>query len=103
MPKTSGIELPEHHLSLHMPYEEDMPVNYIEQLADLVELHVNLDAIWESAVMCEPLDAIEMDKELASSGGPLSPPAFSKHVRIGVARDSAFCFYYHANLLLLEG
>ena len=42
----------------------------------------------------------------AASGAPAAPsapvPALSP-VRIGVARDEAFCFYYEENLRLLEG
>jgi cobyrinic acid a,c-diamide synthase len=34
---------------------------------------------------------------------PLKEPAQKpKHVRIGIARDAAFCFYYHDNLELLR-
>lgn len=85
-----------------MVEDEDMPVNYIQQLADLVEQYINLDAVLESAAVCEPLNSTELNEDPTLYRGSSSPSG-GKHVRIGVARDEAFCFYYQANLNLLEG
>lgn len=85
-----------------------MSSNYIQQLADLVEQHINLDAVLDSAGVCEPLNGTKLSEDTTlcrcptSPPSPLSPPA-GKHVRIGIARDEVFCFYYQANLNLLEG
>jgi cobyrinic acid a,c-diamide synthase len=105
LPKTAGIQLPQRHLGLQTAEDEDMSSNYIQQLADLVEQHINLDAVLESAAVCEPLNSSELSEDTTLCRSPTSPPSplGGKHVRIGIARDEVFCFYYQANLNLLEG
>ncbi|KAG6549933.1 hypothetical protein Mapa_008444 [Marchantia paleacea] len=101
VPKSAGIELPERHLGVHPPADEEVPVNYIQRLADLIESHVDLDSILEQAV---PFESVHGDI-LANPSLDLicnTSVAQPKPVRIGVARDDAFCFYYHENLLLLQ-
>ena len=102
LPKIAGIQLPQRHLDLHVAEDEDISLNYIQQLADLVEQYINLDAVLESAAVCEPLNSTESKEDATIYRGPPSPSG-GKHVRIGVARDEAFCFYYQSNLDLLEG
>ncbi|KAG0615481.1 hypothetical protein M758_5G044700 [Ceratodon purpureus] len=101
LPKIAGIQLPQRHLDNHMGDDENKSLNYVQQLADLVEQYINLDAVLESAAVCEPLNSTELIEDATIYRGPLSPSG-GKHVRIGVARDEAFCFYYQANLNLLE-
>ena len=60
----------------------------LKRLADLVERSVDLDALLELAV---PL-------RVEPPGG--APPPEPVRARIGVARDSAFCFYYRDNFAL---
>ena len=59
------------------------------RLAEWVEFHLDLDRLLELS---------------ARVSGPMIPPLVRKSVgtRVGVARDSAFCFYYHENLDLLR-
>ena len=57
----------------------------LKRLADLVERSVDLDALLELA---SPLHV--------EPPGGASPPEPAR-ARIGVARDSAFCFYYRDN------
>ena len=87
LPRAADLVVPERHLGLHLPSEtrED----YIERLTTLVEKHVNLDAL---------LDAGRIERVQAPPGPVASPPT----VRLGIARDDAFCFYYADNLELLE-
>lgn len=99
VPKSPNIEIPERHLGLHMPQDDTLPQNYISRLADLVESHVDLDAILAAAAMCEPAVYAESQLFRSTVLSPLAP----KQVRIGVARDAAFCFYYHENLAQLQG
>ena len=87
LPRAADLVMPERHLGLHLPHEarED----YVEQLATLIEKHVDLDQL---------LQASRRDR-------PTLPPAAAatrSTVRIGLARDEAFCFYYADNLELLE-
>lgn len=84
VPKTASLELSQGDVE-----------HYIQELADLVEQHINLDAVLQSAAICEPLENEPPRSPSSPSGG--------KHVRIGVARDAAFCFYYQTNMNLLGG
>src|SRR5262249_12437283 len=81
-PLLSGLVMPERHLGLHPPHEAG--TTYVDEVTDLVESHIDLDHL---------LKASEMSRPRASpkgSGAPRSRPP----VRIGFARDEAFCFYY---------
>lgn len=85
-----------------------MPLDYVEQLADLVEKNLDLDAILQLAGTAEARAGVSSsahsDSPPHSPSNALPPllPSPSKTVRIGVARDAAFCFYYHENLALLQ-
>jgi cobyrinic acid a,c-diamide synthase len=87
MPRAADLSVPERHLGLHLPHEAQK--DHAQQLASLVEDHVDLDSL---------LDVARTER-------PAPPPAIAAaepSVRIGVARDGAFCFYYPDNLELLE-
>ncbi|MGN6255706.1 MAG: cobyrinate a,c-diamide synthase [Solirubrobacterales bacterium] len=88
IPRAADLSLPERHLGLHLPHEarED----HAERLASLVEAQVDLDRLLQVAGSERP--------------APVAPPVIAAEpaVRIGVARDEAFCFYYAENLELLE-
>jgi cobyrinic acid a,c-diamide synthase len=87
IPRSPDLVVPERHLGLHLPHEAHQ--DYVGQLATLIEQHVDLDQL---------LGATRTER-------PASPPAVTvptPTVRIGVARDEAFCFYYADNLDLLE-
>lgn len=86
LPGVSDLTVPERHLGLHLPHEAN-PV-YIERAADLIERHVDLDRLLRESRVARP----------RGEPRPLPGPA---SVRIGVARDEAFCFYYEDNLELL--
>ncbi|KAL3687140.1 hypothetical protein R1sor_013449 [Riccia sorocarpa] len=102
VPKSAGIELPEKHLGVHLPAGEEMPLNYIHRLAELMEMHVDLDAILQQATSFE-LTQRDLVPSSSTMDLILNPPeGHPKPVRIGIARDDAFCFYYHENLLLLQ-
>ncbi len=90
LPKNAEIAMPERHLGLVTAEEHPLPEKEIARLAEFVETHVDLDALLRST-------AISIRE--SSSFSPLSRPA---KVRIAVARDAAFCFYYPDNLELLE-
>eukprot|EP00897_Mesotaenium_endlicherianum_P002058 jgi/Mesen1/1880/ME000143S00932 len=110
IPKTAGVELPERHLGLLMPDEASVPNNYVELLGELVERHLDLDLILKLASHCHPFASLYGRKGGLEEGGKVHPAPLplplpwpvGKPVRIGVAKDAAFCFYYHENLTLLE-
>lgn len=90
IPRDSRISIPERHLGLVTEDEYSLSDHRIQQLADLIDRHVDvsrlLDRLEES-----PLPATVSRGETRA-----------RQVTIGVARDRAFCFYYQDNLELLE-
>ncbi|GAB4177357.1 MAG: cobyrinate a,c-diamide synthase [Geothermobacteraceae bacterium] len=98
LPRESGIELPERHLGLVTA--ADGAVDY-QALADLVEAHLDIDALFEN------LHRRENDSAARTPGRqegslPDTGPSPQAKVCIGVARDTAFCFCYPENLERLE-
>jgi cobyrinic acid a,c-diamide synthase len=81
------LVVPERHLGLHLPHEAR--ADYVDQLADLIEHHLDLDALLANS-RTERLPA------------PTETHPQSRRVRVAIARDEAFCFYYADNLELLE-
>ena len=92
IPRETAIEIPERHLGLHTVEDHPLDTPTVNHLVELVENHVDMD------YLASLPDALP-------SGPPVSLPSPSQlpnEVRIGVARDAAFCFYYQDNLDLLE-
>ena len=86
------IRIPERHLGLVTGDDHPLPEDAISRLAELVEENIDLDRL----LACLPPPAP------AASQNTVPAAARSRAVRIGVARDNAFCFYYQDNLDLLE-
>jgi len=93
LPWDERLRLPERHLGL-VPAAEASPEAAIEALADAVAAYVDLDAVLRIARTAPP---VVVHGPLAFP--PIPAPAA---VRIGVARDEAFSFYYHDALEMLE-
>jgi cobyrinic acid a,c-diamide synthase len=87
--RDAELVMPERHLGLHLPHEAR--VDYVGRLASLIETHVDLDQLLSRNTI-----------ERSAPGEPPPSLASEPTVRIGVARDEAFCFYYADNLELLE-
>jgi cobyrinic acid a,c-diamide synthase len=75
LPRDASFAVPERHLGLHLAHEALTP-DRLSRLAEAVEQHIDLDCLLDGYRPCR--------------------------VRIGVARDEAFCFYYQDNLDLLR-
>jgi cobyrinic acid a,c-diamide synthase len=94
LPREAAIAIPERHLGLHAAEELDdsgATERQIEVLAGLAETHLDLNALF--SLECG------LDFEHSSL---VSPETSKDPIRIGVARDRAFCFYYEDNLDLLR-
>ena len=91
IPRDEEIEIPERHLGLVTTEDLQLGEEYFDRLADHMESHLNIDGL---------LSRLQI-QEFPVSIEETEPPSPSK-VRIGVARDKAFCFYYPENLDLLE-
>jgi cobyrinic acid a,c-diamide synthase len=92
IPWSDSVTLPERHLGLVTAGEGLLTTATRDQLADLIERSVDLDAVIDLAA---PLKA-------ASPTSHLQPATYSRRISIGVAHDAAFCFYYRDNLALLR-
>jgi cobyrinic acid a,c-diamide synthase len=94
LPRDAGIAIPERHLGLHAAEEFNNPEStkrQVDTLAIIAEKHLKVDAL--SSLQCG----------FAFEGTPfISPQEEEPYVRIGVARDHAFSFYYEDNLDLLR-
>lgn len=88
--RDTALALPERHLGL-TPVEEHAATETVRAVGERVEAGLDLDGILELARSAEPLAA------QGGQGREKSAP-----VRIGVARDEAFSFYYAASLAELE-
>jgi cobyrinic acid a,c-diamide synthase len=87
IPHVSDLVVPERHLGLHLPHEAHQ--GYVQTLAWLVDAHVDVDGLLQAGRITRPAPP---------PATPTSPP----RVRVGIARDEAFCFYYPDNLELLQ-
>ncbi|MEE4264048.1 MAG: cobyrinate a,c-diamide synthase [Desulfobacteraceae bacterium] len=87
------IAIPERHLGLVTREDHALDQETIDLLADIVEKRFDLD------LLVKNLPETNASRPI----GPLSRGGRDKTVRIAVARDKAFCFYYQDNLELLEG
>jgi len=88
-----GICMPERHLGLVTPQDYLLSDMSLNRMADTLEKAVDLDALLHR------LPEIPIEKK------PEQPAITARKtplVRIGVAMDNAFCFYYQDNLDLLQ-
>ena len=91
LPRDGEFSLPSRHLGLHMGPEVDLDRQCV---AALIEEHLDLDKLWQLACTAK----FGVDKPENVVGHPGRKPV----VRLGIARDEAFCFYYQDNLEMLQ-
>ena len=93
LPTNEKIALPERHLGLVMA-SEILSQKHLDGMANWIEAHVDIDQLLTMArEQSLPVEAL----------WPSAPQVNTKfRVRIGLARDAAFCFYYEDNLDLLK-
>lgn len=80
LPRNKNLTVPSRHLGLHMASENEYDVS---ALAEFIEANIDLDAVTSVA---------ETSRAPEPAPQPDNPAA--PDVKIGVALDSAFCFYY---------
>lgn len=99
------ISLPERHLGL-ITAAESIDELTLTRLAAAVEESVDLDRLFDFSRAATGGDASEEPEPNSPSTSTersnCSTAGHATRVRIGVARDAAFCFYYQTNLDLLE-
>lgn len=92
LPKTAGIELKSRHLGLVQSSETENLSGIIDALAHLVEENVDLDYVQE---MAEKSPSFAVPETFLPYGA-------GANIKIAVAQDKAFSFYYHENLAVLR-
>lgn len=85
--RTEEIGLPERYLGLLTAEEGILDDRLLQNLADVVENSVDIDVL-----------ATDPDAPVKENNEDGDVPARQTDIRLGVARDQAFCFYYQDNL-----
>ena len=111
VPVSKEIQFDSRHLGLVMPVEVPQIQKQLDEIADLLEKSVDLDGILELARSYAEKVENNADAGLAKcqtsqvAMGTPETGLFTESrnpLRIAVARDEAFCFYYQENMELLE-
>lgn len=90
VPRHDDFMVPSRHLGLHMDHDEPLSPERLGRIAGIMERHIDFARLREQAApLPEPLAPGETGKT-------------ADGVRLGIARDAAFCFYYEDNLDLLR-
>jgi cobyrinic acid a,c-diamide synthase len=89
LPRDASFSIPNRHLGLHLAHEA-LTEERLCRLAEWIESHLDLDLL------------LELSARPATPHSTGIPACVSPRARIGVARDAAFCFYYHENIDLLR-
>jgi cobyrinic acid a,c-diamide synthase len=88
MLRNADIAIPERHLGLMTHHDHLLSVDAVNHLADFIESSVDMDALLAGFSDVPTDDKATPSPSTPESGG----------LRIGVAMDQAFCFYYPDNL-----
>lgn len=94
VPRDPALSLPERHLGLVPTAEHALSDTYLEHLAAVAERSLALDRLEDIAGRAPELE----DDDDAAALGPARPA----QIRIAIARDAAFSFYYEDSVELLE-
>ena len=114
-PRDIRFEIPDRHLGLHMGDEAPLNKNQLAGLIAAVEQHIDLDALLSlgagrqlaSPLLHPSLTPTSPGRPVRSPLPPSMAPAALGHpwpssLKLAVARDLPFCFYYEDNLAILE-
>lgn len=91
LPRDVDFEIPQRHLGLMVAEEEPIARENIDRLADAVLKYVDIDAIIR-----------QTSRPAEKTSALLRYSTRGKALRIAVAYDRAFCFYYEDNLDMLK-
>lgn len=91
------------YLGLKLPQEISDIEENVKKAAEKLEKTVDLDALFEIAASSPEIEGTAENENGGMEDCRIKlSDAPSKKIRIAVARDEAFCFYYDDNLRLLE-
>ncbi len=99
LPKNNDFEIQERHLGLITAQENPVTQQAIDKLAKIVLEHIDVNAIIQNPVvgagLSRPYSKHKIEIALSNSG-------IKQKIRIALAYDKAFCFYYEDNLDMLR-
>ena len=101
LPDSPEYRFESRHLGLFLPGETKALQERIEKLAGQMEQTVDIGRILAIANQAKELLPSAPENDAGNRQTFFSAHTEEK-VRIGIARDEAFCFYYHENLELLK-
>ena len=96
-PNNEDVKIESRYLGLTLPTEIEGINETIDMAAEILEENVNIKSIVRIAEEAEEITADNWLDRIALRDESMADP-----VRIAVAYDRAFCFYYEDNLRLLE-
>ena len=96
LPRDEATAIPSRHLGLWTAEELGPDSALTQALADAAEATLDLDRLIDLA------QSPRLERMPVSRPGPVSRAGPGSSVRVGVARDRAFCFYYEDNLDILR-
>ncbi len=117
IPRDDSLRLPERHLGLVPAFENKKTQKWFDRLAEICEKNVDIDKILKSSVVSLPFEALAKEGRQSSvakskrreqnSTSLFSPlrrfTASPVHpLKIGIAYDDAFNFYYEDNFDVLR-
>jgi len=92
IPKNSFKPLPSRHLGLVTIEDSNFEKNFFDEYAMILEKHINIDKLLSlTKYKTKIFNNIEKKEK-----------SLKKNIKIGVAKDKAFCFYYHDNIEILK-
>jgi cobyrinic acid a,c-diamide synthase len=93
IPWSEGLKIPERHLGLQTAIERSAELKkFLERASRLIARHIDLKRLWTIARQAPALEVNDLS----------SVPEAPSRVRLAVAHDAAFCFYYEDNFDLLR-
>lgn len=99
VPQLTDVQLESRHLGLITPQEINGIQQQLHKLGQIMEKSIDINALLDIAKDARELDTTEWDEIVAPI---IEYQSEHQKIRIGVAYDRAFCFYYKDNLELLE-
>jgi cobyrinic acid a,c-diamide synthase len=93
LPRSLDFKIPERHLGLVVAEENPIDKKEIDKLADAILKHIDIESIVRKCGSAE---------EQKSESGEAGKRGSTRALKVGIAYDKAFCFYYEDNLDLLK-
>ena len=99
IPRNTGIEIPSRHLGLHTAEDLSNAEDLVRRLIETIQAHTDMDAI---VAMAGHTREIPGSPSTHMHDTCAARSTNKEDVRIGIAMDQAFSFYYEENLASLE-